>query len=415
MNANPVDQTETGAVPKHKSWQSQIKIMVFLVSLAFSTVGFIAFDCFYSGAIQRTRASNHTNCRTRDPVRYSASKPNCASIEHWGKDAYEFHTNNLGFRDERIRDVPLTDARPRILILGDSFSEGLLAWRDSYVGRITALFPQYDVLNGSVPGYSPSNYLNTARMVLAQGVDIDEAVVFIGMADVHYEAGRYRDVDASGAVIGFEGGPGIISEYAKWRLRIARRLLVTNYLFEFFERVLVGRGYYHLPTEESSDMFDMESSAWTYRTVKTDPYPAGYGPLGLEGGIAKEKTKMTLLWQELEKRNIAISIVVYPYPAQILHDTADSRQVRIWREWCQGKCKRFISLFPAFLAVKNQCPHSQPGCWYLSFFIFGDYHYNAAGNALVADMVIESLTEEPPTKRQSGFSGRNSARDWGAH
>ena len=64
---------------------------------------------------------------------------------------------------------------------------------------------------------------------------------------------------------------------------------------------------------------------------------------------------MTLLWQELEKRNIPISIVVYPYPAQILHDTADSRQVRIWREWCQGKCKRFVSLFPAFLAVKDQC------------------------------------------------------------
>ena len=150
---------------------------------------------------------------------------------------------------------------------------GFLGTTSHRFGRITALFPQYDFLNGSVPGYSPFNYLNTARMVLAQGVDIDEAIVFMGMADVHYEAGCYRDVDDSGDVIGFEGDPGIISGYAKWRLRIARRLLVTNYLLEFFERVLVGRGYYHLPTEESSDMFDMESSAWTYRTVKTDPIP----------------------------------------------------------------------------------------------------------------------------------------------
>jgi hypothetical protein len=109
---------------------------------------------------------------------------------------------------------------------------------------------------------------------------------------------------------------------------------------------------------------------------------------------------MTLLWQELEKRNVPISVVVYPYPAQVLHDAADSRQVQMWREWCAGKCKRFISVFPAFLAVREQCPPGEPGCWYLSHFVFGDMHYNATGNALVADVIIKSLTETPPVKRQ---------------
>ena len=64
-------------------------------------------------------------------------------------------------------------------MLGDSMTEGKLAWRDSYVGRVTAHFPQYDFLNGGSWGYSPSNYLNVARMVLAKGVDIDEVIVFI--------------------------------------------------------------------------------------------------------------------------------------------------------------------------------------------------------------------------------------------
>ena len=143
------------------------------------------------------------------------------------------------------------------------------------------------------------------------------------------------------------------------------------------------------------------SSAWTYRKVdETNPYPAGYQPLGVEGGIAKEKAKMTLLWQELEKRHIPLSVVVYPYPAQLIHDTSDSRQVRIWRDWCEGKCRRFLSLFPAFFAAKEACPQGQPGCWYPKLFIFGDAHYNAAGNALVADAVIQSLTEDPPAKRR---------------
>src|SRR5271157_5951306 len=94
-----------------------------------------------------------------------------------------------------------------------------------------------------------------------------------------------------------------------------------------------------------------------------------------------------------------VFVVVYPWPAQLVHDTMDSRQVRIWREWCECKCKRFISAFPPFFAAKDECPRTQPGCWYLNLFVFGDFHFNPAGNALVADAVITSLAEEPPAKR----------------
>jgi len=338
---------------------------------------------------------------THDPVRDHAFKPNCASINQWGGNQWEFYTNSLGFRDERIKEVPVTDPRPRILLLGDSFTEGILAWEDSYVGRIATHFRQYDFLNGGVSSYSPSNYLNVARMVLAKGVELDEVIVFIGISDVQDEAASYRDIDASGALIGTRGAKWTTSWCAKWRLRIAEHLILTNYALEFFERHLVRHGYYHLPGGLVGDPFDMEWSAWTYRKVnETDPSPDGYAPLGVEGGIAKEKAKMTLLWQELEKRNIPISVVVCPWPAQMVHDTTDSRQVRLWREWCEGKCKRFISLFPAFSVVKDQCPRSQPGCWYPSLFIYGDIHYNAGGNVLVADAVIKSLAGTPPTKRQ---------------
>src|SRR5208283_1482435 len=101
---------------------------------------------------------------------------------------------------EKVREVPLADARPRILMLGNSFTEGDIAWRDSYVGRIAEHFQQYDFLNGAVASDSPSNYLNVARMVLAKGVDIDEVIVFIDNSAVQDEAAFYRDADPSGAV-----------------------------------------------------------------------------------------------------------------------------------------------------------------------------------------------------------------------
>jgi hypothetical protein len=192
--------------------------------------------------------------------------------------------------------------------------------------------------------------------------------------------------------------------------------MLTDFLVELFERFLIKHGYYHYFTW-GGDIFDTDRAAWTYRKVSEDrPFADGYAPLGVEGGVAKAKAKMTLLWQELTKRNIPLGVVVYPWPAQVAYDTVDSRQARIWRDWCPGKCKRFISLFPAFHAIKSQCPCTAPGCWYLTHFIFADTHYSSAVNAIVADAVIRSYETAPPpqaltlSKPGAGAESREKAR-----
>ena len=275
----------------------------------------------------------------------------------------------------------------------------MTAWEDTFVGRIAASFPQYDFLNGSMGAYSPSNYLNTARIVFNKGIAIDDVIVFIDISDAQDEAALYRDKDATGAVTIPKTKSVDQSSYGKLRENINKHFLISDSILEFLERNLVRLGFYHLDRGEGNE-FDQERGAWTYRKVSdSQPFETGYAPLGLDGGIDKEKAKMDTLWQELAARNIPISVVVYPWPAQIAHDTEDSRQVQIWREWCEGKCKRFVSVFPAFFSVKAQCPRLAPGCWYLDYFIFGDIHYNEAGNALVADAVTRSLSETPPQKR----------------
>ena len=403
----PVHGDAKGAAPAATSpgRKCLLRILWRFVQLVLLAVTFLTLDWFRSAALvwSATARGGAVECRVfSDPVRHHSYKPNCTFKVDWGKakDWYDFSTNSLGLRDERIREVPATDIRPRILALGDSMTEGMVAWRDSYVGRIAAHFPQYDVLNGGVISYSPSNYLNVTRMVLNKGIDIDEVIVFIDISDVQDEAAFYRDADASGAVAPPQRRRSILTWDARVLNNIARHFLFTNHLLEYFERFFIASGHYYLPMVDDTNVFDIERDAWTYRKAsETEPFKVGYAPLGVEGGIAKEKAKMTLLWQGLEKRNIAISVVVYPHPAQIVHDTVDSRQVRIWRDWCEGKCKRFISLFPAVFAAKVQCPRLQPGCWYPRLFFLRDVHYNATGNALLANVVIESLTKEPPTKR----------------
>jgi hypothetical protein len=403
---------ESSSSPQPHGPQRKLKLALLLLSAGFSMAAFLTFDWFYTARMHRAQRQTvqREPCRVRDPIRYHAFRPNCTAIDHWGKDSYLFATNSLGFRDEKVREVPPTDPRPRILLLGDSFTEGKLAWGDSFAGRIAARFPQYDVLNGGLANYSPSNYLNTVRMVLDKGVEIDEVIVFLDNSAVQLEAAFFRDIDSSDAVegLGFEHHHLALTRYARLRGFIAKHFALTAGVFRLFDgpqRFLVAHGFYHLPGDYAGDPFDLEMSAWTYRKVdEVDPWPAGYAPLGVEGGIAKEKARMTLLWQELAKQSIPLSVVIYPHLGQVVHDTVDSTQVQIFRQWCEGRCQRFISVLPAFFAVKEQCPWLESGCWYNRYFIFGDNHFNAAGNALVADAVITSLSAEPPLKAHPSSS-----------
>jgi hypothetical protein len=385
--------------PKYARRRRLVLQLLPWIGLVLAVAAFLTLDWIRSAAIGRVAAAKLKNCGVHDPVRHHAFAPNCTATYRWGGDSYQFATNSLGFRDEQVREVPLADSRPRLLFLGDSMTEGKVAWHSSFVGRIADRFPQYDVLNGGVSSYSPSNYFNVTRMVLDRGVEIDEVLVFIDISDVQDEATYYRDADGSGAVRGPEPERFHVPLLTQIRMGIARHFLLTNYGLRFLERELVAHGFYHLNTGPLGDAFDMERGAWTYRQVdETHPYYEGYAPLGVEAGIAREKAKMDRLYEMLAERHIPLSVVVYPHPAQIVHDTADSRQVRIWSEWCEGKCKRFLSLFPDILAIKDQCPRLKPGCWYLKYFVFGDIHYNAAGNVLLAEPVVRSISEVPPVK-----------------
>ncbi|HZP22415.1 MAG TPA: hypothetical protein VFB04_03140 [Terriglobales bacterium] len=378
------------------------KLLLLCFSLLLCAVAFVLLDAAYSFLFRKSATptpSEIFGCLGRDPLRALALQPYCSCTRAWGHERYTLNVNSQGFRDKEVRQVPLTDPRPRILMLGDSFTESMGPWETSFVGRIASRFPQYEILNGGVGGYSPSNYLNTARIALKSGLDFDEAIVFIDISDVQDEAGLVSDLDDTGAVRLAKNQYHYQTWYSNLRNFISKHLVLTNYVWELGERVLVGAGYYHLDHGFNGNVFNLERSGWTYRKVVEDqPFELGFAPLGVEGGIAKEKRKMDLLYQDLAKRNIPISVVVYPWPAQMIYDKVDSREVQIWREWCQGKCKRFVTVFPEFFAEKDKCPKAQPGCWYLTDWTFGDIHLNANGNAIVAEAVSKNLEAEPPAK-----------------
>ncbi len=397
--------TEAAQTPQPSLAQ---KFSLLLIAAVFCLMVFVGLDAAYSHFSRKSSVPTPAEifgCLGRDPLRALSLQPYCSCTRAWGRERYQLNVNSMGFRDETVREVPLTDPRPRILMLGDSFTESMGPWDQSFVGRIAKRFPQYEILNGGVGGYSPSNYLNTARIALDKGLQFDEAIVFIDISDVQDEAALLHDIDDSGAVALARNQYHYQTWYSDLRNFISKYLVLTNYLWELGERTLVRFGFYHLDHGFNGNVFDLERSGWTYRKVVEDkPFEEGFAPLGVEAGIAKEKMKMDLLWQDLARRNIPISVVVYPWPATLIYDSVDSREVHIWRDWCEGKCKRFITAFPEFFAVKEQCPKTTPGCWYLKDYFFGDIHLSAAGNKIVADVVSKNLEETPAVKRRKSES-----------
>ena len=103
-----------------------------------------------------------------------------------------------------------------------------------------------------------------------------------------------------------------------------------------------------------------------------------YRPLGVEGGIARSLQNMRALSDLLAARNIPLSIVVYPWAQQVAQGDRNSRQVSLWREFCEGRCKAFINLYPLFFAAAATDRNG-----YERYYILGDDHFSIEGNQLV--------------------------------
>jgi hypothetical protein len=125
---------------------------------------------------------------------------NFEGYETWGRQRSKLYTNSLGFKDGKIRDVPaMTDTR-RILLIGDSFTEGVgLEFEQTFAGMLYAAGQKrpekIEFLNAAVISYSPTIYYKKIKYLLDAGLKFDEVVVFSDLSDVQDEAIAYFCID----------------------------------------------------------------------------------------------------------------------------------------------------------------------------------------------------------------------------
>ncbi len=149
------------------------------------------------------------------------------------------------------------------------------------------------------------------------------------------------------------------------------RFVVTNRLRIYIKRSIQS----FLGNRRRSINVDHARIGWTIPGLDVGN---GYQPLGVDGGIARSLQNMRALSDLLAARKIPLTIVVYPWAQQIAQGDRDGRQVSLWRDFCAGRCKAFINLYPVFFAAADADKN-----WYEHLYILGDDHFSVDGNRLM--------------------------------
>jgi len=292
-------------------------------------------------------------------------KENVEATSYWGPFIYKTCTDKNGFRVICNR-LKQSANEKNIVLIGDSYTEGLgLNYKKTFAGMLTKTSSK-NIINMAVSSYSPIIYKRKIEFYVDKGLKIDHLFVFVDTSDVIDET-RYYPCSNNSVCAGEE----LLTSSEDNKKQIKK----IN--FPIWKKVkrsvrLIKRKF--LPKIHVYEK-DFERSSWPYLNSNSK----------IEKGIKNSLKNMDELFHYLKKRNIPISLVVYPYPGQILYDQENSKQVRIWEKFCKSKCENFIDLFPIFFKeIKN----NKRKAVVKKFYLKNDLHFNELGNKKIFNHLI---------------------------
>lgn len=334
--------------------------------------------------IRKKPPADSPGLRVSDPLFHHGIKPSAHGIDVFGPYSAPYFSNSLGLRDGEIRDVPRMSNRPRILFIGDSFTEaGPIPWEKTFVGRIAGKLQSrgIEVLNAGVASYCPTTErVKLRHLMVDQGLKVDRVVLCLDISDLKDEF--YYEEDSDGKVREIPYGP-----FAQKAEKLRRIDAVCGWLESHVEKNFVILGALVRNVRLQWRKHASSTGVTEYDAIPDWAYnwPDYQGPYAelVEQGLRRTKSEMSLLAQELRKLEVPLTLVVYPWPQQVKAGTKPSRAETEWSGWSRENGAQFISLFPVFV---NQRPADQI---IQKYYWKNDAHWNEEGHCLVAEALLQ--------------------------
>ena len=294
--------------------------------------------------------------------------PNLETPRVWGRVIYPWKADRYGLRTGTCAPGEAEKAWPAIFVIGDSFVEALgSSYEQSFTGLMAcdAARQKKAVWNLGVASYSPIIYWRKVKATAeALGVKPKEVWVFLDLSDIDDEANVYREAEDGSVKYKSRPEPtGAPFDPVQWAVKrfTTARLAYDTYVRASFDWAhSVGR----------------PRARWTLDKALLE----GWGTRGLElaGGNLDKLVELCREWQ------CSVTLVVYPWPDNVMAGDRDSLQVRHWRDWSAKRGVRFIDAFaPFFKEPAETALHRN--------YIEGDVHFSEAGNRLLYETVKQAV------------------------
>ncbi|MDA3886284.1 MAG: SGNH/GDSL hydrolase family protein [Candidatus Delongbacteria bacterium] len=290
---------------------------------------------------------------------------------NWGDLEYTIKTNSLGFKDEAMRKIPLKSEKERILIIGDSFTEGLgYDYETTFCGLLqNKLGDKLEIFNAGVTSYSPKLYYLKIKYLLEMGLKFDHMIVMLDISDIQDES-IYESFQPKKDQ----------STFRKIDVKLSNYSFSYHHIFRNLLKKIASNQNNKSKFSDAETFLETsieDRGKWTYDKKVFEEW----GKDGLE--LA---TKNLLNLSDLCKENsIDMTLAVYPWPEQITQNDSLSIQSTYWNEFCITNKIDFLDLFPYFFQTENADDVVR------KYFIAGDDHWNDQGHLLIAEKLYEKI------------------------
>jgi hypothetical protein len=217
-----------------------------------------------------------------------------------------------------------------VAFIGDSFTESIgTTYEDSFVGLYAREHSEIAVVNFGVRGYSASSYLKKIEFLLNNGFTFKHLVVLPDISDIREEAVAADDNTGE-------------EKLNSVNVNFFHNILMKHFKFTWYINCYI---YDYLDEEaEFKNVIENSMAEWT-RNIDS----SRYGKEGVLGAIRKNLEYMRNLKQLLDKRNIKMTVVVYPWPTQLFLEERSHLGMQIWKDFCiKEACYNFIDVNPYF-------------------------------------------------------------------
>lgn len=275
--------------------------------------------------------------------------------------------------------------------IGDSFTEGVgLNYEDTFSGLFQNYKKDKKILNFGVESYSPKIYYRKIKYYLDYGFTLNRLIVFVDIGDI-YDENLYTFLDDKVQQLDSLNSINLIYKKQNFYFKVKKKLksfFKISYIVYSKVITLKNKALKNKNSEEyiEKDNF-LINSRWTY-----DNEFSQYDKVWIENGKKEALLYMEKLFELTKKNNIKLSLAVYPWPAQILHDknTGLRNYSSLWKTFCEQKCEYFINFNEDYHNLKKKYSNNEI---VEKYFFNGDVHFNKEGNYLIFNKLKEIFNE----------------------